>query len=209
MTLVQIVENSPGCHVSIATIIRASFLLLKSKDKKILDVDEIRLAIHIFFTGEKREIALSYGNQKILDNCLNNIDVVLKNKFKSLIYYFGITKCTDRAVYYMTGIYNIDNYNIDNQTAFYNMDNNSIDTNITFYNKQSIDRFIESSVYLALYLKLRRLNLKIYELLIEILSDSGKIQIELDNDKSVHYVNSIIKQYSNSVEISINYYNKL
>ena len=205
MSIVTIVENSVGVDVSFMTIIRSSFLLLKSKEKKILDVDEIRLAIHIFFTGEKRELALSYGNQNVLDNCLNNIDVVLKNKFKSLIYYFGITKCTNRAIYYITGIYNIDNYNIDN----YNIDNNSIDTNIAFYNKQSIDRFIESSVYLVLYLKLRRLNVKIYELLLEILSDSGKIQIELDNDKSVNYVNSIIKKYSNSIELSINYFNKL
>ena len=193
MSIVTIVKNSVGVDVSFMTIIRASFLLLKSKEKKTLDVDEIRLAIHIFFTGEKRELALSYGNQNVLDNCLNNIDVVLKNKFKGLIYYFGITKCTNRAIYYITGIYNI----------------NSIDTNIIFYNKQSIDRFIESSVYLAIYLKLHRLNLKIYELLLEILSDTGKIQIELDNDKSVNYVNAIIKQYSNSIEISINYYNKL
>ena len=203
MSIVTIVENSVGVDVSFMTIIRSSFLLLKSKEKKTLDVDEIRLAIHIFFTGEKRELALSYGNQNVLDNCLDNIDVILKNKFKSLIYHFGITKCTNRSIYYITGIYNIDNYNIDNQTTFYNIDNNSIDNQTTFYNKQSIDRFIESSVYLALYLKLRRLNVKIYELLLEILSDSGKIQIELDNDKSVNYVNSIIKKYSNRFLLSI------
>jgi hypothetical protein len=193
MSIVPIVESGIGVDVSFMTIIRASFLLLKSREKKTLDVDEIRLAIHIFFTGEKRELALSYGNQNVLDNCLDNIDVILKNKFKSLIYYFGITKCTNRSIYYITGIYNIDN----------------IDTQATFYNKLSIDRFIESSVNLALYLKLPRLNVKIYELLLEIVSDSGEIQIELDNVKSVHYINSIIKQYSNSVELSINYFNKL
>jgi hypothetical protein len=193
MSIVTIIESGIGVDVSFMTIIRASFLLLKSREKKTLDVDEIRLAIHIFFTGEKRELALSYGNQNVLDNCLNNIDVVLKNKFKSLIYYFGITKCTNRSIYYITGIYNIDN----------------IDTQATFYNKLSIDRFIESSVNLALYLKLPRLNVKIYELLLEIVSDCGEIQIELDNVKSVHYINSIIKQYSNSVELSINYFNKL
>jgi hypothetical protein len=193
MSIVTIIESGIGVDVSFMTIIRASFLLLKSREKKTLDVDEIRLAIHIFFTGEKRELALSYGNQNVLDNCLDNIDVILKNKFKSLIYYFGITKCTNRSIYYITGIYNIDN----------------IDTQATFYNKLSIDRFIESSVNLALYLKLPRLNVKIYELLLEIVSDCGEIQIELDNVKSVHYINSIIKQYSNSVELSINYFNKL
>jgi len=180
MALLHIIENSNGTSVSLSTILRSSYLLLQSKKKKTLDCKELRISIAIFFTGERRMKASGYGNQNILYNCLHKIDKNVKKKFLNIISNFGISKCSNSAIYYITGIYNLDNFLIDND--------------VIFCTTISIDIFLYNIVELFYYLKDKKIDIKHYKLLLKIISDGNPIEIMWDVEKTIDNLHDIIKK---------------
>jgi hypothetical protein len=134
----------------------------------------------MYFTGKKRDIALSYGNQNILYNCLNKIDKNIKKKFTNIISYFGINKCSNDSVYYITGIYQLENYVFNNH--------------IIFYHTITIDKFLETIINLFYYIKYKKIGIKHYDLIIEMLSETGSIQIDWDTVKTIDNLKEKMKK---------------
>lgn len=180
MSLLPIIENSNGTHVNLSTLLRSSYILLQSKKKKTLDSTELRISISILFTGERKNKASGYGNQNILYNCLHKIDQNLKKRFLSIISNFGIFKCSNRSLLYITGIYNLDN------DIIYN--------NLTYCNTISINLFLYNIVELFYYFKDKKIYIKHYKLLLNILSDGNDIEIIWDVEKTIDNIHDKIKK---------------
>jgi len=180
MSLLNVLENSTGTNVSLSTLLRSSYILLQSKKKKTLDSTELRISISILFTGERKNKASGFGNQNIMYNCLNKIDQNLKKRFLSIISNFGIFKCSNRSVLYITAIYNLDN------DIIYN--------DIIFYNTISINRFLYNIVELFYYLKDKKIDIKHYKLLLNIISDGNSIEIIWDVEKTIDNIHDKIKK---------------
>jgi hypothetical protein len=180
MALLHIIENSNGTSVSLSTILRSSYILLQSKKKKILDCAELRISISIFFTGERKNKASGYGNQNVLYKCLNKIDQNLKKRFINILSNFGISKCSNNAVYYITGIYTLDNFVIQND--------------VILCNTISINIFLYNIVELFYYLKDKKIDIKHYKLLLNIISDGNPIEIIWDVEKTIDNIHDKIKK---------------
>lgn len=180
MSLLSIIENTNGTHVSLSTLLRSSYILLQSKKKKTLDSTELRISISILFTGERQNKALGYGNQNVLYKCLNKIDQNLKKGFLSILSHFGILKCSNRSFLYITGIYTLDNFVIQND--------------VKFCNTMSINIFLYNIVDLFYYLKDKKIDIKHYKLLLKIISDGNPIEIIWDIQKSIDNIHDKIKK---------------
>jgi hypothetical protein len=195
MSLLDIIEYSNGTHVSLSTILRSSSILLQSKKKKTLDSTELRISILIYFTGERQTNALSYGNQNVLYKCLDKMDQTIKKRFISVLYSFGIEKCSNRAVYYITGIYHLENYVICND--------------IIYYNTLSINTFLNSIVNMFYYFKDKKIDITLYELLFKIISNDNPIEIIWDADKTINNLNEKMKKYYVNFEFTNKFLEKI
>ena len=180
MSLLNIIENSSGTHVSLSTILRSSYILLQSKKKKTLDSTELRISILILFSGERQNKASAYGNQNILYNCLNKIDQTKKKQFLSIISNFGILKCSNRSFLYITGIYTLDNFVIQND--------------VKFCNTISINILLNNIVELFYYLKDKKIDINHYKLLLKIISDENPLEIIWDVEKTIDNIHDMIKK---------------
>jgi len=192
MSLNPIIESVVGNHVSLSTVLRSSTFLLQYKKKITLDSTELRVCISILFTGEKRNVASSYGNQNILYNCLHKIDKKIKKQFLTIISNFGILRCSNRAIHYITGIYTLHDYSITNDYII---------TKTLF-----IDHFLSYIIEIFYYLKLKKINLKMYNLLLKIISNENPIEIIWDVEKTLYVIKQKIK---NKYYVNIDFSNKL